>query len=316
MKPKPLMKTGLKRTIKMKFKHIILISMILLILTATASADKVIPTSTKVFFEKNGVPYNEPVKFNVACYGYRVEIRTQEFKDYLSGNYEKKDPKTYNMTEVFSYSATAENYGTEIFEPFYLNYRVIDHCTLYGETNGQKFIIENIGENPVPDCIYREDLTDMQCYDSDTCIIETDEYENCREKQRDLIKKNRDSCQIFIEEYDGNQTHSINGTMISNDEGKWILTKEYRSCIEEAVKTEYNCSQYYEYVPCEDYCDPDGNKIYRDCNLYYTIPTDNAGNIIEMTEEGPKNNQTTKENTKSEENESIFTIILKFLGLK
>ncbi|MDD3052644.1 MAG: hypothetical protein PHR06_16105, partial [Candidatus Cloacimonetes bacterium] len=210
-------------------------------------------------------------------------------------------------------------YGTKIFEPFYLNYRVIDHCTLYGETNGHKFIIENTGDTPVPDkCSYRKDLSDKQCYDSDTCIVETEEYKNCREKQRDLIKKNYDSCQILIKEYDGDQSHSINGTMISNEKGKWILTPEYQSCTKEAVEAvnrECNCSQYYEYVPCEDYCDPDGNKIYRDCSLYFTIPTDDAGNIIEMPEEESKDNQTAKENIKSEDKESIFAIILKFLGL-
>ncbi|MDD4127504.1 MAG: hypothetical protein PHV39_07445, partial [Methanomicrobium sp.] len=302
----------------MKFKHIILISMILLILTATASADKVIPTSTKVFFEKNGVPYNEPVKYTVHCYGYMVDATDPNYKNYWRGTYERKEPGTYEQTEVFSYSATVSNYGLKIYEPFYLNYRVIDYCTLEGETNGIKFAIENVSKSPLPDCSLRENWSFKPCSDQDTCLAETDEFKKCREKQREVIKKIRDSCQIFIEKYDGNNTYSKNGTMMSNESGIWVLTQKYHSCIEEAAQINYNCSQYYESVPCKDYCDPNLNPIMRDCTLYFTIPADENGDIIspipELKQEKAKTtNQPTLKETLSAENDSLFTELYKFL---
>lgn len=303
----------------MKFKHIIMISMILLaFMAAPASADKIIPTSTTVFFEKNGMPYNEPVKFTVHCYGYIVDATDPNYKNYWRGTYERKEPGTYNTTEVFSYSATVPGYGAKIYETFYLNYRIIDYCTLEGETNGIKFVIENVSESPLPDCSMRENWSFKPCSDQDTCLAETDEFRNCREKQRESFKEKSDSCRIFIEKYDGDNTYSKNGTMMSNESGIWVLTQKYHSCIEEAAQINYNCSQYYESIPCKDYCDPYLNPIMRDCTLYFTIPTDDNGDIISPEPElkhgnyQTENTPTLKE-TLSAENDSLFTELYKFL---
>jgi len=262
------------------------------------------------------MPYNEPVKYTVHCCGYMVDGTDPDYKNYWSRNYQRREPGTYEQTEVFSYSATVSGYGAEVFEPFYLNYREIDYCILEGETNGIKFVIENVSKSPLPDCIIRENWSYKQCSDQDNCLAETDEFKNCREKQREVIQKNRNSCQIFIEEYDGDNTYSRNGTIISNEKGKWILTKEYRSCIEEAVKTEYNCSQYYEYVPCEDYCDPKGNPIMRDCSLYFTIPANYTGNITQTPENERKANKTPGvQEINDKDTDSLFTSLYRFLKL-
>jgi hypothetical protein len=42
----------------------------LIFLICPAYADEIYPTITHVFFEKDGLPYNESVYFTVECYGY------------------------------------------------------------------------------------------------------------------------------------------------------------------------------------------------------------------------------------------------------
>lgn len=316
---------------------VIFLSAVLLmtIICLPVSGDIITPTKTEIFFEKDGQPYNDSVEFTVRCYGYTFYPGSEEFTEYINGNYEKKEPGTYNMTEVFSYSATAGHYGDVIYEPFYLNYRVIDHCTLCGETNGKEFVIDDIGDSPVPDC-KRAEYRVIRDYDSDVCHMETDSAYTCFEEEERLKCQKADLCDRYLEEYDENRIYPDDTRTMEADGVTMVLTKEYLRCTDEAYSLDLNCTDLLKTVPCEDYCDPEGHPIDRECSLHYTIPTDENGNIVEtdtkqesgipetITENGASKqnvrnetalNETSSLNPGKGADNNLFTVIMKFLGL-
>lgn len=249
-------------------------------------ADKIITTSTKVFFEKNGVPYNDPVAFTVTCYGYIVDDTDPNRKYYYRGNYRRKEPGTYNQTEVFSYSATADHYGDEIFEPFYLNLRVIDYCSVCGETAGKKFYIADAGESPVPNCSMRNRPVDYR-RGSDVCYMPNDEFDKCYHDQIEMKENERRACDIYLEEFDKTKVYPPDTQTQRIDGVTMVETGEYYECIEKARSVDLNCSCFLDEVFCRDIVDPDGNPIQRDCSLYYDIPAYGNGTIIGTDDEIP-----------------------------
>lgn len=108
-------------------------------------ADIAIPTTTTVHFEMDNEPFESPVDYEVNCYGYNYDPSEGEVPP------EDYDPE--NPELVYSYSASCPEYGCEIDEGYYLNYRHIDYCDLEGETGESTFIIENFANTPLPeDC--------------------------------------------------------------------------------------------------------------------------------------------------------------------
>ncbi|MDD4127054.1 MAG: hypothetical protein PHV39_05140 [Methanomicrobium sp.] len=303
-----------------KIKQAICIIALLFLIPATvapASADKIITTETKVFFEKDGQPYNEPVKFMVKCYGYVIDSTDPYYSNYWRGTYQKKEAGTYNTTEVFSYSATASGYGAKIYEPYYFKYLAFDYCTLEGETNGKKFIIENSGDSPDQNCSWRQHSIDYNRLkkNSDICYLSTNESINCYKEESESNSEKYYFCDQYLEEYDKNKTYPQEDYGMHIDNIQMMKTDEYKKCRDEIKKINFNCSRYEKEVSCKDYCDPDGNPVQRDCSLYFTIPTDENGNIIETAEDENNFKSVFTSDQGLERSESLFTAILKFLGL-
>lgn len=111
------------------------------------SADEIYPTITDIYFEKDGMPFNESLQFTVNCYGYAC-------KSWDCG----RDPEDLlardgNFTPelVFSYHATCPVYGCRIYEPYYHAERNFGaSCDLEGSTKTGKFSIRNFSGSPVP----------------------------------------------------------------------------------------------------------------------------------------------------------------------
>jgi len=109
---------------------------------APVSADVIQPiTPTKVYFENNGTPVNEPVTFTVNCYG-----------NHPSGSYPSPS-KPSERENVFWFSATCPTYGCTIYQYYSgIEDLHINSCDLDGELNGEHFIIRNFANTPGPDC--------------------------------------------------------------------------------------------------------------------------------------------------------------------
>ena len=115
---------------------------VLLALFPPASADVIIPTVTKVYFDNAGTPYDAPINFMVTCYGY----------SYPPGPGVDKPAGSYVPEDVFGFSADCPRYGCEIQQNYYLNYKHLDWCDLNGTAGGKDFYIRNYSNRPVSGC--------------------------------------------------------------------------------------------------------------------------------------------------------------------
>lgn len=102
-------------------------------------ADISLPTVTKVYFEGKTGPVHTQVDFTVRCFGYQAWPPSDP----------PRAPGSYKPVVVFSFSSKCPDYGCEIHEPYYLNYRHIDWCDLEGRIAGRAFKIERYGALPV-----------------------------------------------------------------------------------------------------------------------------------------------------------------------
>ena len=114
-------------------------------------ADIAWPTTTQFFFEKNGAPFTKAVGFTINCYGYSYSPMNQTV------------PKFYLPKEVYSMSATCQEYGCKIPENYYLNYRKIDYCSLYGKAEGKEFKIDKYGVNPIDFSLCKDKGMSREC---------------------------------------------------------------------------------------------------------------------------------------------------------
>lgn len=116
--------------------------LILALLWPTAThADVVVPTSTTLHIEHNGVPVEQPTDLTVACYGY----------SWAPGPSPELAPGTYTAEVVYQFSAQCPNYGCVIDEPYYLNYRQVDYCIATATIDDQSYLA-NIGNLPYGQC--------------------------------------------------------------------------------------------------------------------------------------------------------------------
>lgn len=146
--------------------------LVIVLLIGIVHADIIQPDITRVYFEKNGAPYNFPVKYTVTCYGN--ETHTFPFTP--------APPGSYQPSPIFRYSATCNGYGCQVYPQ---NYRFFgshfDWCDLEGETNYQKFSLHNFSStditrcDKIPDRIFRIRDNDLEYY------YMTPEYDACFE---------------------------------------------------------------------------------------------------------------------------------------
>ncbi len=118
---------------------LILFTVVISTLPLAARADIVFPHNNTVFLEYMGEPYTKPADFQVQCYGY----------SYPPGYDPEYTVGSYIPELVYSYESSCEQYGCSNTEPFYLNYRHMDYCTLVGVSEDGWFE-GSIGNHPVP----------------------------------------------------------------------------------------------------------------------------------------------------------------------
>ena len=149
------------------------------VLTGMVCADEHNPRITHIYFEKDGVPYNEPVHYTVACYLPRQGPSSQDPSLSRTG-------ETGNLSEVFSYTATCPSYGCPIYEPYYrVNFMEIASCNLYGETRGVNFSVTNFSDQPFSECSGPlQDFISLDYPEPNTPYYRTEEYVACNSLHR------------------------------------------------------------------------------------------------------------------------------------
>lgn len=129
-----------------------------LLLSTPTLADIISPTRINLYFQKNNRPYNEPLDFEVVCYGYSWMPVVRNPDKLLSNHFPHR---------VFSLSANYKRYGEQITRNIYLNYITIEWCEIIGNTNGKEFQIKNLPKLPLENCewlpgIFGEEECDLK----------------------------------------------------------------------------------------------------------------------------------------------------------
>jgi hypothetical protein len=110
----------------------------------------------RLYFEQDGSPCDEPVRFDIACYGYRWDPGPAP---------PTRAPGSYQPETVYRIRGNCPNYGCRISHSFYLNYIHIDYCDLVAQTEGWDYTLPRFASAPVDlstcdgmECSLRVDL--------------------------------------------------------------------------------------------------------------------------------------------------------------
>lgn len=107
------------------------------------NADTIFPTTTKIYINQSGQPYNKPISYTVKKYSYETGLpRNIEYNT-------NHVPETYKPEVVYQFSADYKKYGQEIDETYYRNYLHMDYYEIEDQTaDGKNFTIKNIKNIP------------------------------------------------------------------------------------------------------------------------------------------------------------------------
>jgi hypothetical protein len=102
-------------------------------------ADVGIPLRIEFYFEQDGRPYNGPVRFTVACYGYTYPVGPEVVLE----------PGSYEPSRVYTISGDCPAYGCAVDHVLVLHYMHIDWCDLVGYAGEVAFQITDYAQAPV-----------------------------------------------------------------------------------------------------------------------------------------------------------------------
>jgi len=129
------------------------------------------PTITHVYFEKDGVPYNDPVKYSVTCYGSKGPNLVYSTP---------APPGSYEPTPVFRYSATCNGYGCPVYEQYFPYWGPpFDWCDLEGKTGTRTFTLHNFSATPTARCSLVADRIFMYWGNKLEYYYYTAEFQSC-----------------------------------------------------------------------------------------------------------------------------------------
>lgn len=164
---------------------ILFVLLLLISAIPPVSADVSLPSITHVYFEKDGAPVHDSIRYTVNCYGHYEYPWMPQITAAVENGSSRIDV-------IYTYTATCPEYGCTVYEPYYLNYRVIDSCDIEGEAGGEYFMIKNFSDTPLP-----PDCTDLQPFHIMTGPrTRNPEYESCI----NLSEPKYESCTALMTE--------------------------------------------------------------------------------------------------------------------
>lgn len=233
-------------------------------------ADIAPPTRlTTFYFQKDGQPFTQPVKFTIKCYGTDVINRD------ISSIF-----RYFKSLKISEFSETCQTYGckydtSNVFEAYRQNTK---YCDLEGEVNGEKFTAKGfISANISGLNCHRPDYTMST---GDKYYKETPKYKSCMDAvYKEYYPDNKNYiCDKFLVEvpkseckgagYDN--TVGNNYTIIDNICYK--STNETHACIDGRVRKENLCEQYYEDVTSKLAKDKNGYSFEEICETKIKVP--------------------------------------------
>ena len=234
-----------------------------------AKADAAPPTKqTTFYFQKDGQPLTQSVKFTIKCYGIGA----------MEG-----DNKLLKISET---SKTCQSYGckfdtSNVFEVYKQN---IEYCNLEGEVNGEKFTVNNfLGDN----------LSGLSCDSADFTILtggkyykRTPKYEDClKDVYREYYPQGNGEVKGYYlcDEYTTDEY--LTPTTIPEPNGSWCgygytrknnicyrIANEFFACTAEEQRKEEICNQYLEDVTSKLAKNENGYPFEEICEAKINVP--------------------------------------------
>ncbi|PKL64577.1 MAG: hypothetical protein CVV32_07845 [Methanomicrobiales archaeon HGW-Methanomicrobiales-3] len=255
----------------MKWSGWVFVFLVMLaVLSCPVHADELYPTITDVFFERDGLPWNESVQFTVNCYGYLCKSWDcqRDEADLLARRYSNFTPQL-----VFSYHATCPSYGCRIYEPYYHAERNFGTtCNVDGVTGGKPFTITNFSQTAVP-----QGCSDLRQFSKGggggMYYNGTPEYDECIAESR----RHRDRCYQYIAVCDPAEDPECRNWILDGKNVK--ATPSYRACMDTVDRERKDCDQYLKKINMADmilwkYGNYNEQPAMRACELRLVIPSD------------------------------------------
>ena len=212
-------------------------------------------TQTTFYFQKNGQPFIQPVKFTVKCYG------TNEM-----GNSDK-------LLKISEFSETCRAYGckydtSSIFSTYK---KIVKYCDLEGETDGNKFTIGDFLEPSMSGLSCHRINYDIST--GDKYYKETAKYKNCMNTIRKEYYPDNENfvCHQYLVEVPKDECGGYG--WITIDDKCYKFTDKTKACIAEKDQKENLCKQYLEDVTIELERNKDGFVFDSICEAKINIPS-------------------------------------------
>ncbi|NMB78563.1 MAG: hypothetical protein GYA23_05655 [Methanomicrobiales archaeon] len=248
----------------------IILAALLIAASPSISADEMYPTVTDVFFEKDGLPYNDSVQFTVNCYGYQCKSWDcqRDPSDLLARN------GNFTPELVFTYHATCPSYGCRIYEPYYHAERNFGTtCNLEGSTHGRSFTINNFSQSAIPkSCSDLHQVAIGKGYGEYYQI--TPEYNQCIDDSR----RNSLRCNHYLISCEPGMDYEC---------GYWVVddhyvkeTPSYRACRDTIDRERRECDKFLKKIDPATmimwvYPGYHVSPAMRSCELRFAIPPGN-----------------------------------------
>lgn len=221
-----------------------------------AKADVAPPSKlTTFYFQKDGQPFTQQVKFTVKCYGTSAMDSANE------------------LLKISEFSETCQAYGckfdtSNVFEVYRQNTK---YCDLEGEANGEKFVDKNfLGAN----------ISELSCHRADYTIStgdkyykETPKYKDCMDAVHKEYYPDGENfiCHKSLVEVPKNECAGYG--YIIKDGICYKFTSETNSCITGMDQKQNLCKQYLEDMTTKLVKDKNGHPFEGICETKINVPT-------------------------------------------
>ena len=244
------------------------------LLVSSAHANMIInPTVIRLFFEKDGLPYDQSVKYSINCYRY-LPVSVLNNQSLINTN------ETAPVENALSLSGNCLYYGCPVYT--HVNKFYTDTCDLEGHTMGRSFIIRNFSNIPATYCINPIHQYDIQKgYWSNISYYKfTPEYQDCMKRIQPL----KDQCNQYTYTCDVQISGECGGVVMSGHEGVFLSDPDaFKKCIAPYDKEHANCESYLAKIDQSSMIMYNDNRpASRYCESHFTIPS-----FIEMPKETP-----------------------------
>jgi len=239
---------------------------------------------TTFYFQKDGQPFTNPVKFNIKCYGTSAIDNTDK------------------LLEISDFSETCQAYGCkfDISNTFEVYRQITNYCDLEGNINNEKFTINNFLGKDLSglNCHSLKDIYSSEVVSGKFLYFKiTPAFEECRSNiyiEYYPSGNGKQTGDYICNKYLANLTPSpmeecIRYTHEIKDDGKcYIMPKEFPACGNEMYQKIKFCEKYLEDITNKIAKDKNGSAFGKICEVKINVPDTEASSSTSINPPEPR----------------------------